>query len=497
MNSHSSYYRVCLFILLALVLSVSPGLLQPSLAASGMVSPHSKEGISNPFSIPSMDFYSPSATNEYMGSGWYSDIIDHSGNTGAFNSTAFDPRDGSFWISYFDVMNSRLMLAHFLGKPTGNCGPGNTWDCYFEYTSMGGELLSTSMDIYYNDNEKIWILGVSFYNAIGNCLEYLELYTINGTSTYHLKMVDQESLGDEVGKYSSLKFDAGGVAHIAYQVKLFSGKKGLKYAHFVDVGNGNCGTDHAWQCDEIDMSTVNDPGGYPSLDFAVSSIPAVAYYDSVLRDLKYAYLSNPLGDANGNCGPQTPQGYTWTCRTVDSDGDVGRFASLHAIDVLNNDHMQIAYYGATLGQLKYTSQVGQGGNCGYLSQWSCQVVDSDIGIFPDGYRLGIALGVKPDFSPVIAYMDGGIDTAPISLNIAYPHFGGNCGRQGMVNFWQCTIIDPGRTDFNEAAFVSLATKPTGGIMIAYTETNTLDYPVTNQLEVAYQHWYNYLPITKK
>jgi hypothetical protein len=92
-------------------------------------------------------------------------------------------------------------------------------------------------------------------------------------------------------------------------------------------------------------------------------------------------------------------------------------------------------------------------------------------------------------------MDGGVDQAPLSLNIAYPQDNGNCGPGNLIYTWQCSNIDQGGQYANEAGYVSMVIKPGGTAAIAYSELNT--YEDKNSLKVAFQEWRIYLPLTKK
>jgi len=88
----------------------------------------------------------------------------------------------------------------------------------------------------------------------------------------------------------------------------------------------------SWTAVPIDVA--GNVGAYPSHAIH-EGVSHVAYYDRDLGDLKYAVVS-----------PGAPA----TIMTVDSDGDVGAYASL-AIDALGRIH--IAYFDGTNGALKY------------------------------------------------------------------------------------------------------------------------------------------------
>ena len=94
------------------------------------------------------------------------------------------------------------------------------------------------------------------------------------------------------------------------------------------------------------FNTVDTPhnfGQYVSLAFdPVNNTPYVSYYDATYKDLRMAkYVGS-----GGNCGPNN----NWSCETVDSAGDVGKYSSI-GVDPTDN-YPIIAYYDATNGALK-------------------------------------------------------------------------------------------------------------------------------------------------
>ncbi len=494
MNIHSLRKLIAITITLAVALATgfSPLLANPAAASS---TPSIQSSIHQGAG--------PSALNDAMGAPWRINTVDSSPDVGSYGSIAFDPRDGSLWASYYDATNTDLKLAHYLRSTGGNCGPALTWQC----TTIDGSASSdrgqySSIDVYYNAAAGVWRLGVSYYDATTKGLRYYEKFETpapDGSGWTMYEIEGSNNINDVIGRYSSIKFDQTGAANVAYQVKLVStGKNGLKYAHFVGAGNGSCWPNNRFQCDEIDMALMTYPGYYTSIDVSWSGIPGIAYYDALTRDLKYAYLSSYNGSPSGNCGPVKANGYTWTCYTIDSAGDVGKSASYHASHNSLHDPAQVAYYDATNGQLKYAFQIGSGGNCGFNNTtWQCDVIDSAIGKYAVAAPVGISLAVDPNYQPVIAYVNSDSDLSALDLNLAYPQINGNCGPGPLIFTWRCVTINHGGQYTDEAQYVSLALSPTGNAAIAYSETNTYDIPNTDTLKVAFQEWRLYIPSVTK
>ncbi|MBN2149292.1 MAG: hypothetical protein JW726_18030 [Anaerolineales bacterium] len=72
---------------------------------------------------------------------------------------------------------------------------------------------------------------------------------------------------------------------------------------------------------------------------------------------------------------------------------------------------------------------------------------------------------------------------------------GNCGPETPFPTWQCTLVDAGEAEVDEAEFVSLAFDLNGLAMIAYAEHDTI-YD-TYDLKIAYQRLTVLLPVVFK
>ena len=110
---------------------------------------------------------------------------------------------------------------------------------------------------------------------------------------------------------------------------------------------------------------IDDVGWYTSLAL-YNDIPHICYYDYSNGDLKYAYWD----------------GSNWNVEVVDSEGNVGRYAS---IDLDSNNYPHISYYDYGKGALKYaywdgikwcTEEVAKN-NRGQIGMYTCIAIDSN------------------------------------------------------------------------------------------------------------------------
>ncbi len=221
----------------------------------------------------------------------------------------------------------------------------------------------------------------------------------------------------------------------------------------------------------------------------------ISYYDTANKDLKMArYVGS-----GGNCSADS----NWSCETVDSSGDVGKYSSiaidptthLPAIaywrtsptnlklatawsggwDIITVDEdsgsyaslkidatgtAHIAYHGS-YGGLKYAKHVSGGsGNCGG-NNYQCDVIHQGNGV---GYYPSLALDVTGH--PRIAYHEGGG-----GLWYAQPSNPGNCG---PGNYWDCSSIyaSPGA-----GTYASLDVDNANTPHVAYYDAGKLMYAV--------------------
>ena len=269
---------------------------------------------------------------------WFTDWITSSTTVsdGIHVSIAFDPGSGTPIVSYYDATNGNLMLASPVSSG-GNCGPNNSWWCRAVVT-LGDVGQYSSIDIYAGGI--IWKLGIAYYDNTNHSLKYAEYYCPFDCAWTYTTVDSSADLGDDIGKYASLKFDSTGDPHIAYYVYddfdslFFPGGYYLKYAHYVGGSSSNCGGG-AWRCDTVDSSsTFQQTGLYPSLDLNSANQARIAYYNAFNGNLRYAWA----GASGGNCGPSN----TWQCDTIDGNTggnpNVGLYPSLRIDKALNSPH---------------------------------------------------------------------------------------------------------------------------------------------------------------
>jgi hypothetical protein len=385
-----------------------------------------------------------------------------------------DPITNQPVIAFYDATSTDPYLARRAFSGTvGDCGPGNSWKCYTQATAEDvGQYLSLALDSQGLDKVVAFVQGSHQNRLLFENMD--ESYKLDDGSP---------DIGDWIGYNNSLKFDLNDNWWVSYYRMLPSPSNQLRVAHYVGVGNGNCGDWNFAQCEVIETGTA--VGYYSSLSVRGDNAAFVAYRGAG-GVLKLAYKSST---PTGNCGPG---GNTWVCLTIDSSANVGNWISLDMADCtgahcLESD--QIAYYDLTHQTLKYAKYVGSNGNCGPGNSWRCDVIDS-IGY--SGLAMGVSRAVDND-SPTIAYLDEN-DSANTVLKIARPVIGaGNCGPS---NTWRCTTIDngarPGSSPHSVGAYASLGIDPvTHFASIAYYDATAGD------LELIEERLLSFLPAVVK
>jgi hypothetical protein len=436
---------------------------------------------------------------------WYRFDIDTMGDVGKFASIAFDPGNGKPWISYYDVENTALKVAHYVGSG-GNCGyvtwideDGHQqeeyrWMC--ETVDSSGDVGAySSIDVYPNtgtpplNNRKV---GVAYYDATHGALKLTEYACLPLPCQWRTVTIEKGSTGlpySLYGEYASMKYTEVGKSHIAYYHNSQMFNEQVRYAYPVTSG-GNCGVGTAfgkWHCETVDEG--DQVGKYASLDYSAYysawGMGGVAYYDVVQGDLKYAYY---VGLAAGNCGT----GFAWQCSTVDgTTSDVGKFVSVH-VPTNSVDKLQFAYYDWSHGMLKYAVYLsGGGGNCGPGNSFQCDTIEAVGG----GTDKAISLAVDGSNLPIIAYRKP-VGLLPTQLNAAQPVGApgvddGNCG---PAQSWKCATVDSGSTYDEEAEYASIDINPNRLAMIAYSELHTSEDPHVYSLKMAFHLPMVFLPV---
>jgi len=155
-----------------------------------------------------------------------------------------------------------------------------------------------------------------------------------------------------------------------------------------------------WQFETID--SAGSVGSYPEIALDSQGYKHVAYYDSGLGDVKYAYWD----------------GDSWNIETVDSAGDVGSYLSF-TLD--SDDHPHIAYYddtGLATGHLKHAHWNG--------SSWQIEIVDYTL---DEDCGQDSAIQIDSNGYPHISYVDN------YNVHLRYARWDGSA--------WQLETVDNG------------------------------------------------------
>jgi hypothetical protein len=205
---------------------------------------------------PAIAYYDSSGANlmyaKWDGSDWDDKVtVDSSGDVGKFASLAFDS-SGNPSIGYYDDTNDALKWAY----DDDDDGDWNEGDWPMTLADNAND----DFGKYCSHNISGSSFGFAFYKANTTDLLYYE-YDIVTSNT---SQVDVDS-GNDVGKFSSLKFH--------------SGVPGISY---YDATNGNLkyateGSPY-WNVQTVD--STGDVGQYSSLDYDGSGNPSIAYYNN-------------------------------------------------------------------------------------------------------------------------------------------------------------------------------------------------------------------------
>ena len=250
---------------------------------------------------------------------WTCQIVDSSGDVGRYTSLVFDAF-GKPAISYYDWDNGDLKLAY------DRNGDGNF--------SIADEIITVD-----DGNNVGWYTSLAFDSSWYLAISYLDLsngdlklaYDRNGNGDFSDagEIIPVDSSGD-VGKYTSIAFDAWGKLAISY----YDSDKGAVKLAYDRNGDGNFSI-----ADEIiTVDNDGDVGVGTSLAFDSSGNPAISYSDETSYDTKFAH------DLDGNGDFEADE-----IIVVDSDGNVGGYSSL-AFGASGNP--AISYYDYTNDDLK-------------------------------------------------------------------------------------------------------------------------------------------------
>lgn len=424
---------------------------------------------------------------------WSKEFVDSYPNAkvGTHVSIAHHPLNGKAYISYYDAVNGDLWLAYQVSPGTGNCHGNNDWKCVL-VDSEGDVGQFSSIDVTYVTQFQlsITIIGIAYHDATNRALKFAD-YRENRMPPWRISTLDAPltSTGSR-GTYASMKFDNNNVPVIGYHTQDTYGIVGaVKIASRVGADGTGCnGGSPDWSCEIIDSAQGNiDFGTHVSIDINWLNNANVAFFNSVDNSLDFA---RPVASGTGSCSNNY-----WNCITVDQGPGRGKYISIYAKKSLQ-DRTRFAYYDQSEGKIRYAYSVSGTGNC-TNSGFNCYWVD-EVGTFNGHF--GLSMAVDDQGLPIIAYMEGLGEEAPIRLRIARPRsaYGenyGNCGEeQDMFLIWTCKTLDSyGDTDMAEYVGVSL--NPAGLATVAYS----VDFHLDDQtfLRVAEQHFKIYLPLINK
>lgn len=301
---------------------------------------------------------------------------------------------------------------------------------------------------------------VSYFQPSANSLKYA---AYNG-SAWIITLVEDGGTYGKTGQYSSLALTASNNPRISYYFNDDASNnptRDLKYAFC----NANCDQISNWGTVTVD--STGDVGGYTSIALNAAGNPRIVYYDFTNGDLKYAYC-----DANCQLAA------SWTITTVDSTGDVGKYASLALDSATGNP--RISYYDSTNGDLKYASYTG--------AAWQIASVDTtnDVG----GYT---SLALDASGPPRISYYDFSPSTANGSsggLNLKYASCNSSCENAANWTKVEVDNYDP-YTNVNRdvGGYSSLVLDVSGNPVIIYYHginySNNAPELISGDLKYAY------------
>lgn len=354
---------------------------------------------------------------------WTCTSLDPSSNNGRYSATAIDPQ-GNPWIAYYDSSHLSLRVAQYVGSGGTGCAT-SAWTCgYMDYGYVdAGKYISLAFDnagnpwmSYYDGNNRA--LRVAKYvgnNAGTGCL------SLNWTCTTVVG-----AAGNERGSYTSLAFDQSGTPWIS-MFDYYVGNGRLEVAHYVGSGGSGCALS-SWTCTFIDGNGSSQDIGYDtSLAISPTGTPWISYYDNTNNDLKVARFVG-----NGGTGCLTGV-TTWTCTSIDTTNDVGRYTSI-AFDA--NGNPWISYYYVTGGDLRVAQFLGgatTGSGCA-VNTWTCTNVDTTNNV---GWFTSIAFDASG--SAWVSYGDSTNGAERIARYLGGATSGTGCN----VNTWSCTAMRTG------------------------------------------------------
>jgi hypothetical protein len=212
-----------------------------------------------------------------------------------------------------------------------------------------------------------------------------------------------------------------------------------------------------WSGERIDRAAIGsgpDRGRFASIAMG-NGATNISYYDATSQELKLARYPSK----GGICGPNN----SWSCQTVDSDGDVGQYSSVATADPLTGHGPGIAYYDATHNGLKFAEYVCLPGPCALVVSTIRSSQTTPVGKYP-------SLKYDSTGSPHIAFQAIASNGTALLVYAHKVSSGGMCLDAATVT-WQCDIIDYGP---DLGSFISLDLNTFDQPRIAYYDANSGD-----------------------
>ena len=287
--------------------------------------------------------------------------IDTDGPVGMYTDLAFDS-GGLATVSYFDDQNGYLRLWH---DADGDFAfdPGETHDI----DTDGQTGLWTSLEF-----DGAGLATVAYFDSANHALKVW--HDADGDFAFDSGEIESIDASGKSGLCASLKFDAGGLATVAYFDDLADV---LRVWHDADG-------DFAFTAGEIaDIEAVGPTVSYPALGIDSGGKAVVCYYDATGEDSKRWY------DADGDFAYDSGE-----IEVVESDGDVGLYNAL-TFDLA--EHLVAAYFDNSGRDLR----VWRDGN-GDLSADGDELQTIDVAGYQVGYHP--SAGFNPSGEAVLAYI---------------------------------------------------------------------------------------------
>ncbi len=408
-------------------------------------------------------------------SGWIIATVDGTREVGYNVSVAVDQETGETYISYYEGVDGDLWLAR-TGAPSGNCGPGNTWECQvLDSEGIVGKYSSIAV----GGPGPVAKLFIAYHDVTNGSLKVVDGTVDRGSGalTYETSvLVDGfPPSGVYRGTRSAVDVSTSGILHIVFQ-EVYGSSKYIYHATPAAPGTGNCGPGDEWECTAIDGGP-EDVGDFIDIALSPGGVPIVAFHNAGTTD------THPIVATQVGFGGSCDYSEEWDCLSVWHQGaDTGEYLSL----AIGSDGVpHLAYRDETLETVEWAKYVGSGGNCGPdLESWQCAWIDS---IGPGGSPSGIALEIDNEGYPVIAYQD--VDSGFADLKIARPWEAApwgptlNCGPQLT---WYCETLDGGNLSHAEGyGGLSIAVNADGEAVVAYRELfDPIISPEEGRLKVA-------------